>query len=98
MNIHEHQAKQLLSGYGVAVPKGIVAYTPAEAEAAFKELGVAVCAVKSQIHAGGRGKGKCYDPKDRSKPVLEGGVKIAKSAAEARDYAFKMLGNILVTK
>ncbi len=97
MNIHEYQAKQLLAGYGVAVPKGIVAFNPAEAEAAFKELGVAVCAVKSQIHAGGRGKGKCLNPVDR-KVVLEGGVKIAKSAAEARDYAFKMLGNVLVTK
>ena len=97
MNIHEHQAKTLLAGYGVAVPKGIVAYSPSEAEAAFKELGVPVCAIKSQIHAGGRGKGKCYSPDDR-KLVLEGGVKIAKSAAEARDYAFKMLGNILVTK
>ncbi|HLX59817.1 MAG TPA: ADP-forming succinate--CoA ligase subunit beta [Planctomycetota bacterium] len=98
MNIHEHQAKQLLGNYGVAVPKGIVVYTPAEAEAAFKELGVAVCAVKSQIHAGGRGKGKCYDHRDRSKLVMDGGVKIARSAAEARDYAFKMLGNVLVTK
>ena len=97
MNIHEYQAKQLLAGYGVAVPKGIVAFNPAEAEAAFKELGAAVCAVKSQIHAGGRGKGKCLNPVDR-KVVLEGGVKIAKSAAEARDYAFKMLGNVLVTK
>ena len=97
MNIHEHQAKQLLAGYGVAVPKGIVVFNPAEAEAAFKELGAPVCAVKSQIHAGGRGKGKCLNPLDR-KVVLEGGVKIAKSAAEARDYAFKMLGNVLVTK
>ncbi len=51
MNIHEHQAKQLLAGYGVAVPRGIVAFTPMEAELAFKELGVPVCAVKSQIHA-----------------------------------------------
>lgn len=98
MNIHEHQAKQLLGNYGVAVPKGIVVYTPAEAEAAFKELGAPVCAVKSQIHAGGRGKGKCYDHRDRSKLVMEGGVKIARSAAEARDFAFKMLGNVLVTK
>ena len=97
MNIHEYQAKQLLAGYGVAVPKGIVVFSPTEAEAAFKELGTAVCAVKSQIHAGGRGKGKCYSPGDH-KLVLEGGVKIAKSAAEARDYAFKMLGNVLVTK
>src|SRR5438132_1440746 len=64
MNIHEHQAKQLLARYGVAVPKGKVAYTPAEAENAFNELGVSVCAVKGQIHAGGRGKGKVYDPRE----------------------------------
>lgn len=98
MNIHEHQAKQLLASYGVAVPRGIVAYDPAEAEAAFKELGCPVCAVKSQIHAGGRGKGKLYDPRDRSKLVMDGGVKIARSATEARDFAFNMLNNLLVTK
>jgi len=98
MNIHEHQAKELLAKYGVAVPKGKVAYTPAEAEAAYNELGSPICAIKSQIHAGGRGKGKVYDPKDRSKLVMEGGVKIAKSAAEIKDYATKLLGNLLVTK
>jgi len=98
MNIHEHQAKQLLARYGVSVPKGKVAYTPAEAESAFTELGTAVCAVKSQIHAGGRGKGKVYDPKDKTKLIMEGGVKLAKSAAEAKDYATKLLNNVLVTK
>jgi succinyl-CoA synthetase beta subunit len=98
MNIHEHQAKQLLAKYGVAVPKGKVAFTPAEAEAAFNELGLTVCAVKSQIHAGGRGKGKVYDPNDHSKLIMEGGVKLARSAAEAKDYATKLLGNLLVTK
>jgi succinyl-CoA synthetase beta subunit len=98
MNIHEYQAKQLLSKYGVAISKGKVAFTADEAEAAFKEMGTPVCAIKSQIHAGGRGKGKVYDPKDRKKLVMEGGVKIAKSAAEARDYASKLLGNVLVTK
>src|ERR1043165_5533518 len=98
MNIHEYQAKQLLAKYGVAISKGKVAFSPEEAEAAFKELGVPLCAVKSQIHAGGRGKGKVYDPKDRKKLVMEGGVKLAKSAAEARDYATKLLGNVLVTK
>ncbi|HYG78551.1 MAG TPA: ADP-forming succinate--CoA ligase subunit beta [Planctomycetota bacterium] len=98
MNIHEHQAKQLLSKYGVAVPKGKVAFAPEEAEAAFKELGASICAIKSQIHAGGRGKGKVYDPKDPKKLIMEGGVKIAKSAAEAKDYATKLLGNLLVTK
>jgi succinyl-CoA synthetase beta subunit len=98
MNIHEHQAKQLLSKYGVAVPKGKVAFTAAEAESAFVELGTPICAVKSQIHAGGRGKGKVYDPKDHKKLIMEGGVKIAKSAAEAKEYASKLLGNLLVTK
>lgn len=98
MNIHEHQAKQLLATYGVAVPRGIVAYDPQEAEAAFKELGVPVCAVKSQIHAGGRGKGKLYDARERTKLVMEGGVKIARSATEAHGYAFNMLNNILITK
>ncbi len=98
MNIHEHQAKQLFARYGIAVPKGKVAYTAAEAESAFNELGAPLCAVKSQIHAGGRGKGKVYDPKDRSKLVMEGGVKLARSAAETRDYAHKLLGNVLVTK
>jgi succinyl-CoA synthetase beta subunit len=101
MNIHEYQAKQLLAKYGVAIAKGKVAFTPAEAESAFNELGAAaggVCAVKSQIHAGGRGKGKVYDPKDRAKLIMEGGVKIAKSAAEARDFAQKLLNNVLVTK
>ena len=98
MNIHEHQAKQLLAKYGVAIPKGKVAYTAAEAESAFSELGTPVCAVKSQIHAGGRGKGKVYDSRDAKKLVMEGGVKIAKSAAEAREFAAKLLGNVLVTK
>ena len=98
MNIHEHQAKQLLAKYGVAVPKGKVAYTPAEAESAFNELGAPLCAVKSQIHAGGRGKGRVYDAHDHKKLVMEGGVKLAKSAAEARDYATKLLGNLLITK
>jgi len=98
MNIHEHQAKQLLAKYGVAVPKGKVVFTAADASAAFTDLGTTVCAVKSQIHAGGRGKGKVYDPKDRSKLIMEGGVKLAKSAAEAQDYAGKLLGNLLVTK
>jgi succinyl-CoA synthetase beta subunit len=98
MNIHEHQAKQLLAKYGVNVPKGKVAYTAAEAEAAFNELGAPLCAIKSQIHAGGRGKGKVYDPNEKTKLVMEGGVKLAKSAAEAKDYASKLLGNLLVTK
>jgi succinyl-CoA synthetase beta subunit len=97
MNVHEYQAKELLKRYGVAVPVGQVAFTAEEAAAAFQALQVPLCAVKSQIHAGGRGKGKCYDVKDRSRLVLEGGVKLARSSAEARDYASKLLRNVLVT-
>jgi succinyl-CoA synthetase beta subunit len=83
MKIHEYQGKALLKTYGVPVPRGIVARTPDEAEAAAKELGTDVVVVKAQIHAGGRGKG--------------GGVKLAKSPAEARDLAKEMLGMMLVT-
>ncbi|HLB81065.1 MAG TPA: ADP-forming succinate--CoA ligase subunit beta [Dongiaceae bacterium] len=83
MNIHEYQAKGLMAKYGVAVPRGAVAYTAAEAEAAALDLGGPVWVVKAQIHAGGRGKA--------------GGVKLAKSVAEVRELASKMLGQILVT-
>jgi succinyl-CoA synthetase beta subunit len=83
MKIHEYQGKEILKQYGVTVPRGIVARTPDEAEAAAGELGTDVVVVKSQIHAGGRGKG--------------GGVKLAKSPAEAREIADKMLGMMLVT-
>src|SRR5579862_6252153 len=82
MKIHEHQAKALLAKYGVPVPRGEVAFTVDEAEAAAKKIGGSVV-VKAQIHAGGRGKG--------------GGVKIAKDAAEAAEIARKMLGMKLVT-
>jgi succinyl-CoA synthetase beta subunit len=84
MNIHEYQAKGLMAEFGVAVPRGAVAYTADEAEAAARNLGGAVWAVKAQIHAGGRGKA--------------GGIKIAKSPAEVRDLAAKMIGMTLVTK
>ncbi len=83
MKIHEYQGKAILKEYGVPVPRGIVARTPEEAEAAAKELGTDVCVVKAQIHAGGRGKG--------------GGVKLAKSPAEAKQIASEMLGMMLVT-
>ena len=83
MKIHEYQGKELLKKYGVAVPRGIVARSPEEAYHAAKELGTEVVVVKAQIHAGGRGKG--------------GGVKLAKSADEARDVAQRMLGMKLVT-
>ncbi len=83
MKIHEYQGKELLRNYGVPVPRGIVARTPAEAESAAKELGTDVVVVKAQIHAGGRGKG--------------GGVKLAKSPAEAKELAAQILGMNLVT-
>jgi succinyl-CoA synthetase beta subunit len=87
MNIHEYQAKALLAKYGVAVPKGGVAYTAAEAEQVAKSLAEGrqnpVWVVKAQIHAGGRGKG--------------GGVKLVKSIDDVRDVAKKMIGMTLVT-
>ena len=82
MKIHEYQAKSILAKYGVPVPRGEVAYTVEEAEAAAKSLGGSVV-VKAQIHAGGRGKG--------------GGVKVAKNLAEAGELAKKILGMTLVT-
>ncbi|TAN55372.1 MAG: ADP-forming succinate--CoA ligase subunit beta [Magnetospirillum sp.] len=92
MNIHEYQAKQLLSRYGVAVLKGGVAYTPGEAEQVAKELGGPVWVVKSQIHAGGRGKGHFTDD-----PKGKGGVRVVKSVADAVAAAEAMLGKVLVT-
>src|SRR5919199_5171835 len=83
MKIHEYQGKELLRKFGVPVPRGIVARSPEEAYHAAKELGTDVVVVKAQIHAGGRGKG--------------GGVKLAKSAAEAEEIARQMLGMKLVT-
>ena len=92
MKIHEYQAKQLLVASGVPVPKGIVARTPDEAAGAFAQLGTPVAVVKSQIHAGGRGKGAFKEhPSQR-------GVVLVKSAQDARDNAARMLGKTLVTK
>ena len=83
MNIHEYQAKELLAKFGVAVPRGGVAYTAAEAVAAARRLGGPVWVVKAQIHAGGRGKA--------------GGVKLARSEDEVAAAAAGMLGHTLVT-
>jgi succinyl-CoA synthetase beta subunit len=93
MNIHEYQAKALLGKYGVAVPKGGVAFTPEEAEKIASDLGTSVVVVKSQIHAGGRGAGKFKDD-----PGGKGGVRLAKSPAEAKQHAAAMLGKVLITK
>ncbi len=83
MNIHEHQAKDLLKGYGVAVPKGGAAFSIDEAVKIAKSLPGAIYVVKAQIHAGGRGKG--------------GGVKLAKSIDEVRELSTEMLGKKLIT-
>lgn len=91
MKIHEYQAKDLLRAAGVAVPRGIVARTHEEAAAAFKELGGKLAVVKSQIHAGGRGKGRFKEHPDQA------GVVLVRSAEEASENAKRMLGNTLVT-
>ena len=96
MNIHEYQGKQLLRANGVPVLAGVHCTTVDEALAAYDKLGSEVVAVKSQIHAGGRGKGNLYDPKSGDL-VMEGGVKIAFNRSEVEDYAESILGNILVT-
>jgi succinyl-CoA synthetase beta subunit len=93
MNIHEYQGKELLRGYGVAVLDGYVAWTPEEAEQAAAKLPGPVYVVKSQIHAGGRGAGHFQDD-----PSGKGGVRLAKSPAEARAAAEAMIGKVLVTK
>ena len=93
MNIHEYQAKQLLAKYGVAVPKGGVAYTADEAAKAAEELGGSIWVVKSQIHAGGRGAGRFKD--DTSD---KGGVRVVKSVDDVRENVSAMLGKVLVTK
>lgn len=83
MNIHEHQAKGLLAGYGVSVPQGKPAFSVDEAVAGAEALGGPVYVVKAQIHAGGRGKA--------------GGVKVVKSVDEVRNVATELLGKTLVT-
>ena len=94
MNIHEYQAKQLLKQYGVAVPAGDACTTVDQAKAAAEKIfgsGHSLAVVKSQIHAGGRGKGTF-------KSGFQGGVKLAKSVDDVVTFAKAMLGNVLVTK
>src|SRR5436190_19539598 len=94
MNIHEYQAKQLLAQYGVAVPPGQVCDSADAARkiaAEFFGKGASLVVVKSQIHAGGRGKGTF-------KSGFQGGVKLCKTADEVFEKAKAMLGNVLVTK
>ena len=93
MNIHEYQGKELLAKFGVAIPAGIAAFSVEEAVAAAKSLPGPLYVVKSQIHAGGRGKGKFKElPAD-----AKGGVRLAKDLAEVESHAREMLGNTLVT-
>lgn len=93
MNIHEYQAKALLHEFGVPISRGVPVLKPEDAEAAAKQLPGPIWVVKSQIHAGGRGKGKFKEDSAGDK----GGVRIAKSAAEVSEYAKQMLGATLVT-
>ncbi|WP_019994722.1 ADP-forming succinate--CoA ligase subunit beta [Aureimonas ureilytica] len=93
MNIHEYQAKQVLKGFGAPVASGIAITSASEAEAAAKQLPGPLYVVKSQIHAGGRGKGKFKELGAEAK----GGVRLAKSVEEAVAHATEMLGNTLVT-
>jgi succinyl-CoA synthetase beta subunit len=83
VNVHEYQAKELLREFGVSVPAGQLATTPAEAESAFRSLDAPLVVVKAQVHAGGRGKA--------------GGIRLARSGAEAKTVASEILGMKLVT-
>ena len=96
MNIHEYQGKTLLRENNVAVLDGVHCTSVEQALAAYDNLGSKVVAVKSQIHAGGRGKGTLYNPENREH-VMDGGVKIAFSKEEVENYATNILGNVLVT-
>ena len=96
MNIHEYQGKTLLRENNVTVLEGVHCTNVEQALAAYDSLGSKIVAVKSQIHAGGRGKGTLYHPETREH-VMDGGVKIAFSREEVETYATKILGNILVT-
>jgi succinyl-CoA synthetase beta subunit len=93
MNIHEYQAKAVLKEFGVPVSRGIPVLKIEDAEAAAKELGGPLWVVKSQIHAGGRGKGKFKEAAAGEK----GGVRLAKSVEEVKQFVKEMLGNTLVT-
>ena len=94
MNIHEHQAKALLKTYGLPVAAGVAIFKPEEAEAAARSLPGPLYVVKSQIHAGGRGKGKFKE----LGPDAKGGVRLAKTIEDVVAFSKGMLGNTLVTK
>jgi succinyl-CoA synthetase beta subunit len=100
MKIHEYQAKEILKKYNVPVQDGIALKNISDFDGALLQLqkrGINQFVVKSQIHAGGRGKGKIYNLANLDELILEGGVKFTTDAEKAREYAKKMLGNLLVT-
>lgn len=100
MNIHEYQAKEILKNYGVPIQEGIPVSTANEASEAAKVMkarGINAWVVKAQIHAGGRGKGTIYHHKERNEVLLHGGVKFTTDLDKLKEYADKMLGNVLVT-
>jgi len=84
MDIHEHQAKDILAKFGVPVPKGDVAFTPEQASFFARQVGDGSCVVKAQIYSGGRGEA--------------GGVKVCNNETEAREFAGSLLGTNLITK
>src|SRR3954462_20128 len=94
MNIHEHQAKALLKTYGLPVAAGVAIFKPEEAEAAARSLPGPLYVVKSQIHAGGRGKGRFKELGTDAK----GGVRLTRSVDEVVAHVKEMLGKTLVTK
>ena len=96
MNIHEYQGKELLRNSGVPVLDGIHCTSVEQALAAYDKLDSKVVAVKSQIHAGGRGKGTLYHP-ETHEHIMDGGVKIAFSREDVENYSKNILGNLLVT-
>ena len=112
MNVHEFQGKALLSRYGVRVPRGEVAETPDKAGEIAARLGSAVCVVKAQIHAGGRGAGAIVDSEAEAADVFaknlateglpkhdrKGGVRVVRSAGDATEAARAILGKLLVTR
>ncbi len=93
MNIHEYQAKSVLRAFNVPIANGFPAFTPEEAADAARKLGGPLWVVKSQIHAGGRGKGKFQEAHAGDK----GGVRLARSVEEVETFAKQMLGSTLVT-
>src|SRR5215475_911967 len=94
MNIHEYQAKQLLKGFGLPVADGVAILSAGEAEAAARKLPGPLYVVKSQIHAGGRGKGHFKE----LGPDAKGGVRLTTSVDEVAANVSEMLGNTLITK